>query len=97
MPLACDTIVTARQMGICFGDEPPGHFIAAGSLLPACLEIEPVALACATSEHDVWHRDRQGAVMTWRRHASCRDGLDRSLTVAVRHARAKTGGDVDDL
>jgi len=26
VPLDCDTITTARDMGVCFGDEPPGHF-----------------------------------------------------------------------
>jgi 6-phosphofructokinase 1 len=28
VPLMCDTMVTAREMGICFGDEPEGHFRA---------------------------------------------------------------------
>jgi 6-phosphofructokinase 1 len=28
VPLDCDTIVTAREMGICFGDEPEGTFQA---------------------------------------------------------------------
>jgi 6-phosphofructokinase 1 len=26
VPLDSDVIVTAREMGVCFGDEPPGHF-----------------------------------------------------------------------
>ncbi len=26
VPLECDTVVTAREMGMCFGDEPGGHF-----------------------------------------------------------------------
>ncbi len=26
VPLECDTVVTAREMGMCFGDEPPGRF-----------------------------------------------------------------------
>ncbi|EYF08643.1 6-phosphofructokinase [Chondromyces apiculatus] len=26
VPLDSDTVITARDMGICFGDEPPGHF-----------------------------------------------------------------------
>ena len=36
----------------------------------------------ATSEHDVWHRDRR-ATRTRRRDVLCRDGPDHSLTVAV--------------
>jgi 6-phosphofructokinase 1 len=28
VPLESDTVVTAREMGVCFGDEPPGHFRA---------------------------------------------------------------------
>ncbi|MCC6558979.1 MAG: ATP-dependent 6-phosphofructokinase [Polyangiaceae bacterium] len=28
VPVDSDTVVTAREMGICFGDEPPGHFAA---------------------------------------------------------------------
>jgi 6-phosphofructokinase 1 len=28
VPLDSDAIVTAREMGTCFGDEPPGHFAA---------------------------------------------------------------------
>ena len=28
VPLTCDTVVTAREMGICFGDEPPEMFKA---------------------------------------------------------------------
>ena len=31
VPLECDAMTTAREMGICFGDEPPGRF---ASLLP---------------------------------------------------------------
>ncbi|WP_437924394.1 ATP-dependent 6-phosphofructokinase [Sorangium sp. So ce291] len=27
VPLDSDTVVTAREMGLCFGDEPPGHFV----------------------------------------------------------------------
>ena len=34
VPLDSDTVVTAREMGICFGDEPPGHFGAGASLPP---------------------------------------------------------------
>ena len=26
VPLDSDTVITARDMGVCFGDEPPGHF-----------------------------------------------------------------------
>jgi 6-phosphofructokinase 1 len=26
VPVDSDTVVTAREMGLCFGDEPPGHF-----------------------------------------------------------------------
>jgi 6-phosphofructokinase 1 len=33
VPLDSDTIVTAREMGICFGDEPPGRF-RSRTLLP---------------------------------------------------------------
>ncbi|MDI3291502.1 ATP-dependent 6-phosphofructokinase [Polyangium sp. 15x6] len=29
--LDCDTVTTAREMGICFGDEPPGHFAKEGA------------------------------------------------------------------
>ncbi len=29
--LACDSVTTAREMGICFGDEPPGHFAPGGA------------------------------------------------------------------
>jgi 6-phosphofructokinase 1 len=28
VPLESDTVITAREMGVCFGDEPPGHFRA---------------------------------------------------------------------
>lgn len=28
VPVDSDTVITAREMGICFGDEPPGHFVA---------------------------------------------------------------------
>jgi 6-phosphofructokinase 1 len=28
VPVDWDTVITARQMGICFGDEPPAHFAA---------------------------------------------------------------------
>jgi ATP-dependent phosphofructokinase / diphosphate-dependent phosphofructokinase len=26
VPPMCDTVMAAREMGVCFGDEPPGHF-----------------------------------------------------------------------
>ncbi|MDI1480419.1 ATP-dependent 6-phosphofructokinase [Polyangium sp. y55x31] len=29
--LDCDTVTTAREMGICFGDEPPGRFATEGA------------------------------------------------------------------
>jgi 6-phosphofructokinase 1 len=35
VPLDLDTLVTARQMGLCFGDEPRGHFGAWSSTPPS--------------------------------------------------------------
>jgi 6-phosphofructokinase 1 len=31
VPPMCDTVAAAREMGICFGDEPPGHFAGVGA------------------------------------------------------------------
>jgi 6-phosphofructokinase 1 len=37
VPLESDTVITAREMGICFGDEPKGRFTSA-SILPPSIE-----------------------------------------------------------
>lgn len=33
---ASDTVITAREMGTCFGDEPPGRFVCPPAATPAC-------------------------------------------------------------
>ena len=35
VPLDGDTVITAREMGLCFGDEPPGRFRSRTALPPA--------------------------------------------------------------
>ena len=35
VPLGSDVVITAREMGLCFGDEPPGHFRSKTTFPPA--------------------------------------------------------------
>jgi len=38
VPLDGDTMRTAREMGLCFGDEPPGRFSRGLSLRPEMVD-----------------------------------------------------------
>ena len=55
VPLDIDTVITAREMGLCFGDELPGHF-RSKTILPPGVDEDGVGTGWGLP-----HRDREGA------------------------------------